>query len=262
MVRHEHNVIAQKGKFISAGLSGIVELLSSGLISKSPHPGALLGPDSRIEIANEAKIYAHLGPEPGLIRMESYTEGVLLLQYMPNGNLKDYLRAHSNTISMSQRLQWACEAADRVRLLHSRDVIHCDIKPENFLLDAELCLRIVDFASSSLKGSRVLECRTTRFSLPRGPREQPTARSDIFSLGSTIYMIMTGKGPFEELDSDEVARSYKSEVFPSCTGTSCDEFIQWCWRGKFTSAQEAYDHITALVILYSHDPLISELLSD
>jgi hypothetical protein len=68
--------------------------------------------------------------------------------------------------------------------------------------------------------------------------------------------------PTKELDSDEVARSYKSGEFPSFTGTPCDEFIQRCWRGKFTSAQEAYDHITALVILYSRDPLISELLSD
>jgi serine/threonine protein kinase len=108
MVQHEHNVITQKGTFISAGLSGIVELLPSGQISKSPHPGALLGPDSRREIANEARIYAHLGPHPRLVPMEGYTEDGLLLQYMPHGNLADYLHTHSKTIPMSQRLRWAC----------------------------------------------------------------------------------------------------------------------------------------------------------
>lgn len=149
---------------------------------------------------------------------------------------------------MTQRLQWVCEAAEGLQFLHSKGVIHCDVKPKNLLLDAALGLRIADFSTSSLNGSPVPAFRTTRFSLPRGAREQPTARSDIFGLGSTTYEIMTGESPYGESDSDEVVRLYEAKEFPTITGTPCDTFIRQCWSGEITSAQEAYDYITALVV--------------
>jgi serine/threonine protein kinase len=181
--------------------------------------------------------------------MKGYTtEGELLLQYMPHGDLADYLRTHSETISMSQRLQWVCEAAEGLQFLHSKGVIHCNVKPKNLLLDTALGLRIADFSISSLNGSPISAFRTTRFSLPQGAREQPTARSNIFGLGSTTYEIMTSESPYRRLASDEVVRLYKAKEFPTITGTPCDTFIRQCWSSEITSTQEAYDHITALVI--------------
>jgi serine/threonine protein kinase len=243
----EHNY-KQKGKFIDGGLSGIVELLPSGLISKSPWPD-FRKEDSRREIANEHEIYKHLGPHPRLVPMEGYTEeGALLLQHMRNGNLADYLRAHPETISMSQRLQWATEAAEGLEFLHSKGVIHCDVKPKNFLLDDSFGLKIVDFSSSSLNGSYILACKSTRFSLPQGRQEKPTIRSDTFALGCTTYVIMTGEDPYENLHSDEVVHLFEDGDFPSSKGTPCDEYIRQCWVGEIKSTREAYDCMKTLVI--------------
>lgn len=61
---------------------------------------------------------------------------------------------------------------------------------------------------------------------------------------------MIGETPYGELASDEVVRLYKAKDFPTCIGTPCDKFIQQCWQGEITSAQEAYDYITALVITW------------
>lgn len=247
MPQSEHDY-KQKGKFINGGLSGIVELLPSGLISKSPWPG-FRNKDSRKEIANEHEIYKHLGPHQRLVPIEGYTEeGVLLLQHMQHGNLADYLRAHSETISMGQRLQWATEAAEGLEFLHSKGVIHCDVKPKNFLLDDSLGLKIADFSSSALNGSYVLACKSTRFSLPHGRQEKPTIRSDTFALGCTTYMIMTGEDPYENLHSDEVTHLFKNGDFPSFKGTLCDEYIRQCWVGEIKSTREAYDCIKTLVI--------------
>ena len=59
-----------------------------------------------MEIANEFEIYNYLGPHRRLVPMKGYTtEGELLLQYMPHGDLVDYLRTHSETISINQPLQ-------------------------------------------------------------------------------------------------------------------------------------------------------------
>lgn len=59
------------------------------------------------------------------------------MEYMPNGSLKDYL-ARNRNISMTQRLRWVQKAAGGLQLLHSVNVIYCDVAPKNFLLDADL----------------------------------------------------------------------------------------------------------------------------
>lgn len=177
----------QKEKFISGGLSGIIELLPSDLIIKSPWPGSLRN-DSLMEIANEFEIYNHLGPHRRLVPVKGYTtEGELLLQYMPHGDLADYLRTYSKTISMSQRLQWVCEAAEGLQFLHSKGVIHCDLKPKNLLLDAALGLRIADFSISSLNESPVSAFRTLSSLYPEALENNP--RLALISLASDLRLM-------------------------------------------------------------------------
>jgi len=90
MPQCEHNVVNSKGKFISGGLSGIVELLPSDLIIKSPWPGSL---DSLIEIANEFEIYNHLGPHRRLVPV----------QYMPHGDLAHTLQDYFYELATTMR---------------------------------------------------------------------------------------------------------------------------------------------------------------
>ncbi|KAH8589662.1 hypothetical protein B0O99DRAFT_724829 [Bisporella sp. PMI_857] len=78
------------------------------------------------------------------------------MEYVSNGSLKDFLFARNDKISVRQRLQWVHEATEALQLLHGADVIHCDVEPRYFLVDANL------------------------------------AEDSLFSLGSTIYFIVTG----------------------------------------------------------------------
>lgn len=113
----------------------------------------------------EYKIYEKLGPHPRLIKIIHFDpiECTLTMEYMPNGTLQDYLQAHSE-VSLTQRLQWVQEAAEGLQLVHLADIIHCDVEPKNFLLDANLGLRIADFSGSSLEGSKASACTGTRYS--------------------------------------------------------------------------------------------------
>jgi serine/threonine protein kinase len=110
-------------------------------------------------------------------------------------------------------------------------VIHCDIKPDNLLLDENLDLKICDFAGSSLQGSKALVSSSTRFWRPALPKTPCDAQDDIFGLGSTIYTILTGHEPFGELESDEVEARFSSADFPDTSGLPFDEAMQSCWRG-------------------------------
>ncbi|MCJ1248686.1 hypothetical protein MMC30_005904 [Trapelia coarctata] len=235
----EHCVRASKGVFLASGASGIVELLSSGDVVKSPWPGS--GADNCCrDITTESQIYRKLGHHPRLVPLIDWDpEGcVLTLQYMPNGSLKDFLLANNDIVSRKQRLQWVQEAAEGLQLLHVASVIHCDVEPKNFFLDANLGLRIADFSGSSLEGSRASACAGQRFSLPDFDwRRQPTVQDDLFGLGSTIYFIMTGQYPFQELSSDEVEDNYRAHRFPDVTNIECGNIIKRCWHSEVASAQ-------------------------
>lgn len=236
---------ASKRGFIGSGASGIVNRVPSGVVVKSPWPGSR-NAESRRDITTERLIYEKLGLHPRLIQTLDWDpEGcVLTMEYMPNGTLKDFLGVNNEAISTPQRLQWAMDAAEGLQLLHDAEIVHCDVEPKNFLLDEDLGLKISDFSGSSLEGSRASACAGKRFSRPGFDfHRQQTVSDDLFGLGSTIFFIMTGEVPFEDLPSDEVERNYKVEVYPDVSRIPCGSVIRQCWDSEVASAQEVYDYI-------------------
>jgi serine/threonine protein kinase len=237
--------LISRGELITGGATGIVERLPSGDAIKTPWNGDT--GDLCRQLALESQIYKRLGYHPRLVKIISWDpdQYALTMEYMPNGSLRD--RLADKDISLSQRLQWAQQAAEAVQLLHASNVIHCDVAPRNFLLDADLSLKIVDFAGSSLDSSPPSACGTSRFTMADFPRSNPpTIQEDMFALGSTIYCIMTSRRPYEELTCSEVKDRYRAQDFPDVSKIACGEIILRCWRSEVTSAQEVYDYIRSM----------------
>jgi serine/threonine protein kinase len=230
------NIREAKGELVGGGVTGLVERLKSGDVVKSPW---LAAPDCRRDMAVEAKIYERLGAHPRLVEMKHWDPAshVLTLEYMPHGNLKEYVQKHGHEISLAQRQQWVREAAEGVELLHSHAVIQSDVGPHNLLLDAHLSLRICDFGGSSLDCSQAMVLSGVRYRMP-GLERATTVAEDLFALGSTIYFIATGHEPWEEVvDEDEVEKLYADGVFPDLSGVMFAEIIALCWRQEVDSAK-------------------------
>ncbi|TAQ85561.1 hypothetical protein B7494_g6118 [Chlorociboria aeruginascens] len=208
---------------ISRGSSRLISPLPSGHVLKSPYPGS---DDynrnlSLRDILPEFQIYQRLPPHDRILQMINYSpEEGIVLEHMPNGNLREYLQSpQSYGLTLAQWLQWASNAAEGLQLLHSYGIIHCDVKPENFLLDAGLCLRLIDFSRSSLDWNS-------------------TVVPDSFALGSNLYEIMTNRQPYRDRADDEVEALFKQQDFPSTDEILCGEEIQGFWHSKFESAEE------------------------
>ncbi|KAK6918976.1 Protein kinase domain [Dillenia turbinata] len=104
-----------------------------------------------------------------LVRLRGFcsegTKKLLVYDYLPNGSLDTHLfhkKDDSKVLDWKTRFQIALGIARGLAYLHEkcRDcIIHCDIKPENILLDADFCPKVADFGLAKLVGrnfSRVL----------------------------------------------------------------------------------------------------------
>lgn len=150
------------------------------------------------------------------------------------------------------RQRWTLQAAAALRALHAADIIHCDVMPRNFLLNATLDLHIADFAGSSVAGSIPTIAAGPRFLPPGWSWQRPAERTDdIFALGSVIYFIMVGEEPYADLLEEEVEKLFREAVFPDVSHLACGAVIRGCWGGTLETAEQVVDSLTAL---YSTTP--------
>lgn len=128
---------------------------------------------------------------------------LLVYDYVPRGSLNSHLFDDcSETLSWEQRFQIALGIARGLAYLHEECrecIIHCDIKPENILLDVDMCPKIADFGMAKLLGhefSRVLTTMrgTIGYLAPEWlTGSAVTPKADVYSYGLMLLEIISGR---------------------------------------------------------------------
>jgi predicted ATPase/signal transduction histidine kinase len=146
----------------------------------------------------------------------------LVLEYFDGMPLH---REIKSPLAVERFLDLACRIAAILAGIHSKKVVHRDIKPDNILYSAKTReIRIVDFGISSLVHSHRprTESSWTEGSLPYMSPEQTgridrpvDQRSDLYSLGITFFEILTGAYPFQADDPLEWAHCHIARMPPS-----------------------------------------------
>ncbi|KAF2013550.1 kinase-like protein [Aaosphaeria arxii CBS 175.79] len=232
------SVHISKGVLLGMGVSGIVEKpLDSAYVIKTPCPGEDYD-QCRKDLDLERRVYELLGNHPRLLKFYGQDEGdgSIKLEYALNGTLRDYIAEHQP--SMDERLRFATEITEGLAVLHESGVVHCDLSPRNVLVDAEIGLRIADFSSASIDGSPSSAGGSVRFQIPRNNPWKPTYQDDIFSLGSTLFEVMTSAGPYDGLESSMVIERFRSKQFPDSKGVILGDIIQKCWNLHYSSLSD------------------------
>jgi serine/threonine-protein kinase len=136
----------------------------------------------------------------------------LVMEYVPGRSLQERLD-RQGPLAMSEVLRIGMQAAAGLAAAHAQGLVHRDIKPANILLENGVeRARLTDFglaravSDAALTQSGVV-AGTPQYMAPEQARgESVDHRSDLFSLGSTLYAMCTGHPPFRAESAVAVLR--------------------------------------------------------
>jgi eukaryotic-like serine/threonine-protein kinase len=177
----------------------------------------------------------------------------LVMEYVPGTSLQQHLD-REGPLTVEEILDIGAQAAAGLAAAHKQDLIHRDIKPANILLDKDGNVRLTDFGlaravdDSSLTQTGVI-AGTPQYMAPEQARGEPLDhRADLFSLGSVLYAMCTGRAPFrapttvavlkrvcDEMPRD--VRDYNPDI-PNWLAEIIDTLHSKKPRDRFQSARE------------------------
>ena len=141
---------------------------------------------------NIAQLHTAFQADNRLVMIMEYIEGVTLDQ-----------RARQSAIPLDEVLDYTSQVLSALSYAHSRGVIHRDIKPGNMMVTPHGVVKLMDFGiAKSAADPHQTRPGTTMGSLYYMSPEQVRgttvdARSDIYSVGVSLYELSAGKRPFE-----------------------------------------------------------------
>ena len=154
---------------------------------------------ARLNHPNIAQIYS-FGQEQGM--------PYIAMELVPGGSLDKEMEANPGTLDVAYVMRVGQQVADALALAAESGLVHGDVKPENVLFDADGNAKLVDFGLAAMQGDSDEIWGTPFYISPEKVRRQKIDyRADIYSLGGTLYHVLTGVPPFDGPDPTAVVKA-------------------------------------------------------
>jgi serine/threonine-protein kinase len=184
----------------------------------------------------------------------------IVMEYVAGESLRDRLR-REGPLPLDEAVRIATETAEALEAAHSAAVIHRDIKPHNILLGREGQVKVTDFgiaraASAPGTGDTSAVIGTVNYVSPEQARGEAVGpQGDIYSLGATLFEMLTGKPPFNGGDRLAVLHKHvydrppRPGEFRPGLPPEVDSLVGHCLEKdlsrRFASARELRSHLAA-----------------
>eukprot|EP00601_Ochromonadales_sp_CCMP2298_P031967 CAMPEP_0173324862 /NCGR_PEP_ID=MMETSP1144-20121109/170_1 /TAXON_ID=483371 /ORGANISM="non described non described, Strain CCMP2298" /LENGTH=196 /DNA_ID=CAMNT_0014268957 /DNA_START=3 /DNA_END=593 /DNA_ORIENTATION=- len=177
--------------------------------------------------------------------------------------LSSSVHSLGHVLPVSIKMRMARECCAGVAYLHSKQIMHCDIKTLNFLVTSSLTVKLADLGEArffTAKDPRKLP-RNINWSSPEillaTPPELITASADIWSLAMVVAEILVGEVPYDTV----ACRQMSLEAFVQHLQTGerpqlPKEYLRYGWLTKLLNrawAFEAKDRCSAAEMLATFD---------
>lgn len=140
----------------------------------------------------------------------------IVMEFIPGANLNSKLQTRGR-FTVAEALPVLMQACAGVGYAHRAGLVHCDIKPHNFLITPDNRVKVTDFgiarALASIhpgEKSEVVWGSPQYFSPEQAAGDPPSPSSDVYSLGVVMYYMLTGRLPFSAATASELAHLHRT----------------------------------------------------
>ncbi|OWM69810.1 serine/threonine-protein kinase STY13-like [Punica granatum] len=166
----------------------------------------------------------------------------VVVEYLPGGSLKNFLiRNRRKKLSYKTVIELALDLSRGLSYLHSKKIVHRDVKTENMLLDSQRRMKIADFGVARVEAQNPRdmtgETGTLGYMAPEVLVGKPYSRScDVYSFGICLWEIYCCDMPYPDLSfadvSSAVVRQNLRPEIPRCCPSSLANVMRKCWDGN------------------------------
>ncbi|XP_070548674.1 tyrosine kinase receptor Cad96Ca-like [Ptychodera flava] len=176
----------------------------------------------------------------------------LIVEYLPNGSLKDYLQRNrpttntpmerSRKLADKDLIKFAFQVAEGMTFLHENNLIHRDLASRNILVTSDVNCKISDFGLARNIGPNQEYVMQSPGTLPLR-WEAPESlisnvynfKSDVWSYGILLWEIITfGERPYPDFENCEDVRTKVKEGYTMAIPEHCQnglgDIIKQCWQ--------------------------------
>ncbi|MDA3959896.1 MAG: protein kinase [Planctomycetota bacterium] len=189
----------------------------------------------------------------------------MLLEMMAGGDLEEYVERFGGRLDMERALRVAIDCAKGLQEVHNSGYVHRDIKPGNIFMDHEGVAKVGDLglahrlATETQSDVNQRAAGTPAYMSPEQARGDRgiDVRSDIYSLGATLFYLLTGRPPYAGKSSYDVVDRILNEpppdpkMFAMGIADEVADVINVCLykerEFRYTSVQELLADLTSLL---------------
>jgi serine/threonine-protein kinase len=173
----------------------------------------------------------------------------MVMNYCNAGTLRDLMQSEAQ-LSLIQRIKLIIDVLAGLEHAHSRGIIHCDIKPENILLNLDTTgwlARISDFGIARLVGERcsdsLRDAGSPAYMAPERFYGQYSFSSDLYAVGILLFELVVGYRPFSGLPGNLMSAHLNQPVkvpdtVPLLLRSTISAALQKLPARRFASAAE------------------------
>lgn len=177
----------------------------------------------------------------------------IVMRYMPNGSLQSRLKRRGlNRQELCDLMGRVAEGLDEA---HAMGIVHRDVKPANILFNHAQDAFLTDFGLAKFTQRKsgmtgMLLVGTPEYMSPEQAQRLPVdGRSDIYSLGVILHLILTGKHPFRDASPSRTASAHVHAPVPSVRRIIPELPVMWdeiIGRAMAKAPEERYESTQAL----------------
>ena len=243
---------------------------------KIMHRTIMSSPEVMANFLEEARAIAglrHTNIVPLYSAGEEQGVPYLAMGYIEGQTLEDWILS-GRIFNMEEAMWFMRQAVGALEYAARLNIIHLDVKPANFMVDAENVVMLTDFGlarkmTEVASGARSDELQgTPAYASPEHVlQEKPDLRTDMYCLGASLFHLITGEFPYPGETTEEVCRAQVFAPFPIETLQRHEIPPGWCslirkmMEKKREDRFENYQEITAALDNINHFQYGKKMLS-